>query len=80
MLNPISTGVGFLFCLEVVVLWLETQKKEKRKKVSIYLIASLAPARAEIEAGVVAKADQYWSYFQEYGLNLSTVSNILIKF
>jgi hypothetical protein len=27
-------------------------------KVSMKLIASLAPARAEIEAGVVAKADQ----------------------
>ena len=30
-------------------------KKGKKMK----LIASLAPARAEIEAGVVAKADQY---------------------
>ena len=29
------------------------------KKVSMKLMASLAPARAEIEAGVVAKADQY---------------------
>ena len=27
------------------------------------LIASLAPARAEIEAGVVAKADQYSGHF-----------------
>ena len=37
----------------------ETNKKgKKQKKVSMKLIASLAPARAEIEAGVVAKADQ----------------------
>ena len=28
------------------------------KKVSMKLMASLAPARAEVEAGVVAKADQ----------------------
>ena len=33
-------------------------KNNKGKKVSMKLIASLAPARAEIEAGVVAKADQ----------------------
>ena len=31
---------------------------ETNKKVSMKLIATLAPARAEIEAGVVAKADQ----------------------
>ena len=30
----------------------------KTRQVSMKLIASLAPARAEIEAGVVAKADQ----------------------
>ena len=35
----------------------EKKKKEKRQ-VSMKLIASFAPARAEIEAGVVAKADQ----------------------
>ena len=52
------------------VLWLETQKgnnnkkatknakKRPKKQVSMKLMASLAPARAEIEAGVVAKADQ----------------------
>ena len=33
-------------------------KKAKKRQVSMKLIASLAPARAEIEAGVVAKADQ----------------------
>ena len=33
-------------------------KTKKGKKVSMKLIASLAPARAEIDAGVVAKADQ----------------------
>ena len=31
---------------------------QKKRQVSMKLIASLAPARAEIEAGVVAKADQ----------------------
>ena len=31
---------------------------DKKRKVSMKLIASLAPARAEVEAGVVAKADQ----------------------
>ena len=40
----------------MVVLWLETQ--QKKAKVSLKLMASLAPAQAEIEAGVVAKADQ----------------------
>ena len=39
----------------MVILWLETNKA---RQVSIKLIASLAPARAEVEAGVVAKADQ----------------------
>jgi hypothetical protein len=38
-------------------LWLET--RQPKNKVSMKLIATLAPARAEIEAGVVAKADQY---------------------
>ena len=47
---------SFPCCLEVVVLWLEKQKQ--KAKVSMKLMASLAPARAEIEAGVVAKADQ----------------------
>ena len=47
-------NLSLLGCLEVVDLWLE----KKKKKVSMKLIASLAPARAEIEAGVVAKADQ----------------------
>ena len=47
----------------MVVLWLEKQQKGKKKRqVSIKLIASLAPARAEIEAGVVAKADQQSNY------------------
>ena len=35
----------------------ETITKTKQQ-ISMKLIASLAPARAEIEAGVVAKADQ----------------------
>ena len=46
---------SFLCCLEVVDLWLETTKQQQ---VSMKLMASLAPARAEVEAGVVAKADQ----------------------
>ena len=50
-------NLSLLGCLEVVDLWLEKQKKT-RQQVSTKLIASLAPARAEIEAGVVAKADQ----------------------
>ena len=41
----------------MVVLWLEGGKRQKRQ-VPMKLIASLAPARAVIEAGVVAKADQ----------------------
>ena len=32
------------------------------KQVSMKLMASLAPARAEIEAGVVAKADQKYIF------------------
>ena len=39
---------SFLCCLEGVVLWLETTTK-----VSMKLMASLAPARAEVEAGIV---------------------------
>ena len=46
---------SFLCCLEVVDLWLET-KNNKGKKVSMRLMAYLAPARAEVEA--VVKADQ----------------------
>ena len=33
-------------------------ERQQKKQVSIKLMASLAPARAEVEAGVVAKADQ----------------------
>ena len=43
----------------MVVLWLEKKEEKNVNKVSMKLIASLSPARAEIEAGVVAKADQY---------------------
>ena len=51
----------------------ETKKRQKRHtqktQVSIKLMASLAPARAEVESGVVAKADQYYilSVFAEDG-------------
>ena len=48
---------SFLGCLEVVDLWLET-KKQKANQNSIELMASLATARAEVVAGVMAKADQ----------------------
>jgi hypothetical protein len=40
----------------VVVLWLGT-RQGKKQKVSMKLMASLAPARTEVEA-VVAEADQ----------------------
>ena len=36
-----------------------TTKGRAKEKVSMKLMASLAPARAEVEAWVVAKADQY---------------------
>ena len=36
-------------------------KKKKATKVPMKLMASLAPARAEFEAAVFAKADQYYS-------------------
>ena len=44
----------------MVDLWLEKQNKKakKKRKVLMKLMASLAPAQAEIKAGVVAKADQ----------------------
>ena len=47
---------SFLGCLEVVVLWLETNKTTENKKNSVELEATLAPAEAEV--GAVAKADQ----------------------
>ena len=36
----------------------EEEERRRRRKISMKLIASLAPALAEIEAEVVAKADQ----------------------
>ena len=45
----------------------DTTKKGK-KRVSMKLIASIALARAEIEAGVVAKADQYLNQLFSKGL------------
>ena len=47
---------NFLGCLEVEVLWLEDNKKEQQKDISVELEASLAPDEAEV--GAVAKADQ----------------------
>ena len=51
---------SFIGCLEIVVLWLEKQKRTKLKnrerKNSLELEASLAPA--EDEVGAVAKGDQ----------------------
>ena len=49
---------SFLGYLEVVVLWLETNKKQDNNN-SVELEASLAPAEAEV--GAVAKADQHKS-------------------
>ena len=46
----------------MVVLWVETTTT-KRQKVSMTLMASLAPARGVVEAGVVAKADQYYFHY-----------------
>ena len=46
---------SFLGCLEVEVLWLETNNKKQQDN-SVELEASLAPAEAEV--GPVAKADQ----------------------
>ena len=48
---------SFLGCLEVVVLWLETNKTTRHNN-SVELEAFLAPAEAEV--GAVAKADQYY--------------------
>ena len=48
---------SFLGCLEVEVLWLEDNKKEQQKDISVELEASLAPAEAGV--GAEAKADQY---------------------
>jgi hypothetical protein len=53
--TPTTANFSCLCCLEVVVLWLETKATNK---VSMKWRASLAPARAEIETGVLAKADQ----------------------
>ena len=50
------------FSLEVVDFWLERQKN-KTKTNSMKLMASLAPAQAEVESGVVGKADQNMGYF-----------------
>ena len=47
---------SFLGCLEVEVLWLETNKTTRQDNNSVELEASLAPAEAEV--GAVAKADQ----------------------
>jgi hypothetical protein len=46
---------SFLGCLEVAVLWLEDNKKRQQNN-SVELVATLAPAKAEV--GAVAKADQ----------------------
>ena len=46
---------SFLVCLEVVVLWLETNNKKQQNNL-VELEASLAPAEAEV--GAVAEADQ----------------------
>ena len=47
---------SFLGCLEVAVLWLEDNKKTRQDNL-VELVASLAPAKAEV--GAVAEADQH---------------------
>jgi hypothetical protein len=44
---------------------------DKQRKDSIKLMASLAQARAEIEAGVVAKADQYLLFSNNFFVVIS---------
>ena len=41
------------------------QQQQKSKTNSMKLMASLAPARAEVESGVVAKADQKYGHFMK---------------
>jgi hypothetical protein len=52
LLSQTAPYVSFLVSQEEFYSW------RQKKRVSMKIIASLAPARAEIEAGVVAKADQ----------------------
>ena len=70
---------SFLGCLEVVVLWLETNNKKTKKQQnnnSVELEASLGPADAEV--GAVAKADQKLSTISKSALtgHLETWSQI----
>ena len=58
---------SFLGCLEVVVLWLETNKTTTTNLVK--LEASLAPAEAEV--GAEAKADQKFYIIFIFDLSLS---------
>ena len=53
----------------------DNNNKKVNKKVSMKLMASLAPARAEVEAGAVAKPDQYQMVSSEKHSNEQT--NIL---
>jgi hypothetical protein len=57
------TKFNFLGCLEVVDFCLEKGNKEQ---VSMKLMAFLAPGQARVEAGDVAKADQYKNINSEF--------------
>ena len=50
---------SFLGCLEEAVLWLEDNKNKTKQNNLVELVASLAPAKAEV--GAVAKADQKYN-------------------
>ena len=57
LLSHTAPSVSFLVSQEEFYGW--RNNKKGKQKVSMKLIASLAPAQAEIEAGVETKADQY---------------------
>jgi hypothetical protein len=55
LLSQTAPSVSFWVSQKEFYGW---RNKNKTKQVSMKLIATLAPAQAEIEAGFVAKADQ----------------------
>ena len=68
---------SFLGCLEVLVLWLETNNKTTRQDNSVELEASLAPAEAEV--GAVAKADQHYLFDRNTNFNTKTSKNAYFR-
>jgi uncharacterized protein involved in response to NO len=59
LLSQTAPSVSFLVSQKEFYGW------RQKKQVSMKLIATLAPAQAEIDAGVVAKADQYKLFGQK---------------